>query len=65
MVLDVNVGTIISALRIKDTSRACYWDCLIATTRKEHGLTAIYTEDLGFKKIEGIKIVNPFAIYPT
>lgn len=59
-VVGVNPATVMEAMELKDLSNASYWDCLIAATMKEHGITTIYTEDKGFEKIEGIKVVNPF-----
>ncbi len=57
-------NTIFSALSLKKASNASYWDCLIAATMKENGITTIYTEDKGFEKIEGINVINPFT-HPT
>ena len=59
-VFDVKPTNIAEAIRLKKNSSASYWDCLIAATMKEHGITTIYTEDEEFRKIEGIKVVNPF-----
>ena len=59
-VFEIKPSTIICAIEIKKSTNASYWDCLIAATMKEHGITTIYTEDKGFEKIEGLKIVNPF-----
>ena len=56
----VNPGTALLAARICQKSGAGYYDCLIAATMKEHGITKIYTEDEAFRKIEGITVVNPF-----
>lgn len=57
---ELSFDTIFAALSLKKVTGASYWDCLIAATMKEHGITTIYTEDKGFEKIEGIKAVNPF-----
>lgn len=64
-VFEVKPSTIINAIKIKKSENASYWDCLIAATMKEHGITTIYTEDKSFEKIEGIKAINPFANHPT
>lgn len=41
--------------------KAPFWDSLIAETMKENGIVKIYTEnEKDFKKIPGIKVVNPF-----
>lgn len=37
-----------------------FWDILIAETMKENGIDTIYTEnEKDFKKIPGIKVINP------
>ena len=58
---ELNFSTIFAALSLKKVAKASYWDCLIAATMKENGVTTIYTEDKEFEKIEGIKVVNPFV----
>lgn len=60
-VFDVKPQNVLNAIKIKKSSNASYWDCLIAATMKENGITTIYTEDEGFGKIEGIKAINPFT----
>lgn len=57
---DAKPANVLDAILLKRSSNASYWDCLIAATMKEHGITTIYTEDKGFEKIEGIKVVNLF-----
>ena len=59
-VFDVKSTNVVEAIRIKKNSSASYWDCLIAATMKEHGITTIYTEDREFEKISGITAINPF-----
>lgn len=59
-VLEVKAGTVMNALAIKEESNASYWDCLIAATMIEHGITTIYTEDKEFEKIKGLTVMNPF-----
>ncbi len=63
-VLDVKVATVLAALPLKESSKVSYWDCLIAATMKENGITTIYTEDKDFEKIAGIRVINPFT-HPT
>lgn len=59
-VFDIKTINVLDAIHLKKNSYARYWDCLIAATMKEHGITTIYTEDKDFEMIEGIKAVNPF-----
>jgi len=43
------------------TTNTSFWDILIAETMRENGIVKIYTEnEEDFKKIPGIKIINPF-----
>ncbi len=63
-VFDVKPKNVLDAIQIKKSSKASYWDCLIAATMKEHGIRTIYTEDKDFEKIEGITAINPFT-HPT
>lgn len=58
---DVKPANVLDAIRLKKSSSASYWDCLIAATMKENSITTIYTEDKEFEKIEGIKVVNLFV----
>lgn len=60
-IVDIRPATVMGAIELKGLSNASYWDCLIAATMKEHGVTTIYTEDRGFEKIAGINVINPFA----
>lgn len=53
-------NTILAALALKKVTNSSYWDCLIAATMKENGITTIYTEDKQFRNIEGITVINPF-----
>lgn len=64
-IFGIKVNNVLDALEIKKSSKASYWDCLIASVMKEHGITTIYTEDKAFEKIEGIKVINPFVNQPT
>ena len=60
-VFDVKSTNVVEAIRLKKNSSTSYWGCLIAATMKEHGITTIYTEDGEFRKIEGIKVIDPFS----
>ncbi len=37
-----------------------FWDAVLAATMLENGIDTIYTEDNGFGKVPGIKVMNPF-----
>lgn len=55
-----SVETIERAVNSYDEGKH-YWDCLLAATMLENGITTVYTENTkGFERIEGIKAVNPF-----
>ncbi|MBS3132851.1 type II toxin-antitoxin system VapC family toxin [Candidatus Woesearchaeota archaeon] len=60
-VFDVKPKNVLDAIRIKKSSKAVYWDCIIAAVMKENNITTTYTEDREFEKIDGIKTVNPFT----
>jgi predicted nucleic acid-binding protein len=56
-----------TAETVKNAAFSCkllgtpFWDTLIAETMKENNISTIYTENIrDFKKIQGIKVVNPF-----
>jgi predicted nucleic acid-binding protein len=63
--LDYSIST---ALRTVETSarlKTKIWDTLITETMKENGVYAIVTEnEKDFKKIKGIKVINPFKTKP-
>ncbi len=53
--------TVLKAMITSSTYGSPFWDTLIAETAKENGVTTVLTEnEKDFKKIPGIKIVNPF-----
>ncbi len=53
-------NTIKSAIMSVKINNSPFWDTVIAETMKENGILKIYTEDgKHFKKIPGIKAVNP------
>ena len=42
-------------------SRIKIWDALIAETMREYGMVTIVTENVkDFKRLSGIKVINPF-----
>ncbi len=58
--LQYNGKTLQYALTIMNQSHISFWDAVLAATMKENGIDTIYTEDMSFGKVEGIKVVNPF-----
>ncbi|MFH1181950.1 MAG: PIN domain-containing protein [Candidatus Woesearchaeota archaeon] len=60
-VFGVEPSTVLEAIKLKEDSGAPYWDCLIAAIMREHGMSKIYTEDDGFRKIGWIEVINPFS----
>lgn len=62
VVLHIDVDTIISALEVyKENKESGYWDCLLAATMKQNGISAIYTENTKDFEASGMKAVNPFT----
>jgi len=55
-----SLDTINSALELLSKYNTPFWDALIAATMMENHIYQIYTEDMAFNKIPGIKAVNPF-----
>lgn len=52
--------TVKNAMFTSRDHNTSFWDALIAETMKENGINKIYTEnDEDFKKIPGIKVINP------
>jgi len=59
--INYDENTLEKAISISIDVKVDLWDALIAETMKENGINKIYTENEGdFKKIPGIKVVNPF-----
>lgn len=58
-VFDLKPEHAVQALSIKLSSNAGYWDCLIAAVMKSNNVSLIYTWDMGFQKIDGIKALTP------
>ncbi len=59
-VLNINAGTIISAIDICEKYDIHYWDALLAATMRENRIFCVYTEDGDFERIPWLKVVNPF-----
>jgi predicted nucleic acid-binding protein len=61
VVIDRNAETVVKAMDIVETTRAPFWDALIAACMVEHGIEVIITEnEKDFKNIPGITVTNPF-----
>ncbi len=59
--LDYNTLIARRAVTIAAERKTKIWDTLIAETMKENGIDTIITEnEKDFKKIPGIKVINPF-----
>jgi predicted nucleic acid-binding protein len=41
-----------------------YWDALLVACCIDAGVTILYSEDIGERVIDGLRIVNPFATHP-
>lgn len=54
-------STIIDAIAIKEQYNLHFWDALLVATMQEHGISRIYTEDQGFRKVPGCTPINPFS----
>lgn len=48
------------ALELAEKQNIEFWDAMLAATMLENGIDTIYTEDMNFGKVPGIKAVNPF-----
>ena len=54
-------NTIIDALELCFEKNIYFFDALLVQTMLENGIRTIYTENtMDFKKISGIKVINPF-----
>lgn len=59
--INYNTETVKKAMITSKLFGAPFWDSLIAETMKENGVDTIVTEnEKDFRKIPGIKVVNPF-----
>lgn len=59
-VLGYSAKTIIRAHEIRDGHRLHFWDALLAATMEENSVRTIITEDVHFRKVPGISVLNPF-----
>lgn len=58
--LNYDQETVKRAILTVKANKVPFWDTVIAETMKENGIETIYTENEDdFKKIPGIKVVNP------
>lgn len=59
--LNYTYNTVRNATKTSDEHGIPFWDSVIAETMKENGINTIVTENVkDFKKVPGLKIVNPF-----
>ena len=60
-ILRYNENTIIEAINVQAIYKIPFWDALIVATMEENSIDTIVTEnEKDFKKINWIKIINPF-----
>ncbi len=60
-VVSYNPKTLSRAIFLHKKTKKHFWDCLIAATMLENGISHIFTENVNdFVGIEGIKVINPF-----
>ena len=60
-ILKINPETILNAIDISNNNKISYWDALIASVMQENNINTIITEnEVDFKKIPGLKVINPF-----
>lgn len=59
-VLGYSAKTIIRAHEIRDGHRLHFWDALLAATMEENSIRTIITEDVHFRKVPWISVLNPF-----
>jgi len=60
-ILYYSFDTITGAINICTESELHFFDALLAQTMIENGITTIYTEnESDFKKVKGLKVINPF-----
>ncbi len=58
--LNYKNSTFERALNIVRDSGLHFWDAMLTATMLENGVATIYTEDMSFARVEGIKAVNLF-----
>ena len=60
-ILQYNIHTLQSAIRLHKNKQKHFWDALIVATMRQEGITHIYTEnEKDFTLFENITVVNPF-----
>ena len=59
-ILKYSEKTIISAIDNQLIYRIPFWDALIVATMEENSVDVIVTENEDFKKVEWLKVINPF-----
>ena len=58
--INYDTNTVKIAMFTSKIHNTSFWDSLICETMKENGIDKIYTEnEKNFKKIPGIKVINP------
>jgi predicted nucleic acid-binding protein len=61
LILEIKPKTILKAIKLTSEYNLSYWDSLIASIMLENNINIIITEDeQDFKKVPGLKIINPF-----
>lgn len=61
--INYNADTVKAAMSTSKVNKTSFWDSLIAETMREDGIYTIYTEnEEDFRKIPGVKIVNPLKL---
>lgn len=61
LVLNYGPTTVAQAIRLVKTHKLHFFDALLVATMQENSIEEIITENTGdFKKIPGIKAINPF-----
>lgn len=58
--ISYTAGEFERALELSGRHNMEFWDAMLVATMKENAIDTIYTEDAGFGKVPGIKVVNPF-----
>jgi len=59
-VLELSIITFLSGMNIHIKFKVPFWDAQIAGISLTNGVSQMITEDKGSKKIEGIRVINPF-----
>ena len=62
-VYEITTENVFHAMKISESTQFSYWDSLILAMAIDTGCSILYSEDLNNgQEIEGVKIVNPFAV---